>query len=1360
MAQIVGGGPPVTESERRAIAHLRDRAPTEWLVLHNVEVPHRGEDPEIDLIVITPHAVHLIDVKGVHGRVTVSGSEWLPEGRASYGSPVRKLRRHARMVKGLLCDKDSRLSRLYVDALVVLTSYDVTLVDPDDRDTPHVVHLDELIEVLSDVGRVPGRFTPDTTAHRASILQALHGIVRLPTGPPRFGNWEVVEKLGGTEEVTEYRAVNTTARAVSEKVLLRVYHADPFLPPDERRAQQRKIENAYAALCRMPPHPCIIGRRDFFALEDESRFVLVLDDVHGRALQLHLSSPQLVLSTDAKLRIILDMLRGLAHAHAHKVVHRALTPAAVLVLESGGALLTGFDYARPDGPREYTVSGELAAHLDERYVAPECQGRPSAMSPASDVYAAGIIAYRLLTGELPFTSSSDQAAKKGALPAEELAAAGVQPALAELLTSMCDPEPSRRPAACDALQRLRRIVSGPVPRPRPVPDAEGRPDYWNLPENYRLTPKYTVRRKLGRGTFGAVYQVYDDFASADRAVKIVLKDRESVVERLKQEYQILVNLPPHPNVVKVEAADYLNATDIPYLAFEYVEGHSVAELIKQRRLGPADAVKLAMDVARGLAFLHGRGIYHCDIKPSNLIWTDRGCKIIDFNVAVSSEQSLSRAGGTPRYQPPDATSPASTADLVDRDLYALGVTFYQVLTGEYPWDASQPQPGRAPIDPRRRSGINDLSDALVSVVTKAISPHRSERFTSAEQMLIALEAIGDVRRPAPEPTPLPEPTPSEANVNPFVAHLQTLYSQSTRSNAGTRGLHQRSPFPIYVETGLDRHLLPELLAGRHRLVIITGNAGDGKTAFLETLFHQAKERGADSITVRTNGVDFRLQGRWFHTNHDGSQDEGELANDDVLIDFFAPYGGADEATWPQDETRLIAINQGRLTDFLRTHAARFPRLAELVEADGPSGGAVTVVNLNQRSVVTDLDSKSESVLDRMIQRMTHARMWEGCSGCDLAGTCYALHNARTFAHPTAGPQVRARLRELFSLVHLRGRLHLTLRDVGSALAYLLTSGRDCAQIHRLYAEGTAQEILDGFYFNSWLGPKDGRDRLLSELRQVDVAATADPALDRRLDYVGPDGGQALITVDQRGNYDEVLLKQVFQELPRTPAPTPAQLAAHRGYLAAARRRFYFECLDSERAVAMLPYRSARRFGELLRRGRDEAATSAFDAELAGIIEAINRSEGLLGPSALGDVMALQIRQVRHGTIRSYRLFQRRHLSLTAEGGSSSPYVEGDPDTLILQYQGPAGQRARLRIRLDLFEMLDRLRRGHLPGAAELQGLYLGLTIFKNELAATPYHEVLLTVTGRDLHRVRRGEEGRLVMERITMGEDGADGAQR
>ena len=94
---------------------------------------------------------------------------------------------------------------------------------------------------------------------------------------------------------------------------------------------------------------------------------------------------------------------------------------------------------------------------------------------------------------------------------------------------------------------------------------------------------------------------------------------------------------------------------------------------------------------------------------------------------------------------------------------------------------------------------------------------------------------------------------------------------------------------------------------------------------------------------------------------------------------------------------------------------------------------------------------------------------------------------------------------------------------------------------------------------------------------------------------------------------------------------------------------------------------------------------------------------------------------------------------------ASRYVEGEPDGLELAANGTGGHVARLRIRLDLFELLEHQRHGYLPSVAELQGRYLDLVIFKNELSAAPYQEVILTTGGTDAHRIRREPDGRLVM---------------
>ena len=116
--------------------------------------------------------------------------------------------------------------------------------------------------------------------------------------------------------------------------------------------------------------------------------------------------------------------------------------------------------------------------------------------------------------------------------------------------------------------------------------------------------------------------------------------------------------------------------------------------------------------------------------------------------------------------------------------------------------------------------------------------------------------------------------------------------------------------------------------------------------------------------------------------------------------------------------------------------------------------------------------------------------------------------------------------------------------------------------------------------------------------------------------------------------------------------------------------------------------------------------------LNAVIHAFNRGEGMTDPSGLGDVLALQTRTVPGGTIRSYRLFPADRLCLTVANAPDSPYLEGGAQELLLSHHAVSGHITRLRIRLDLFELLTRLRDGYLPGIAEQQGLHLGLTIFK------------------------------------------------
>ncbi|APY87823.1 hypothetical protein A7J05_20815 [Streptomyces alfalfae] len=1381
MARIIRVGEPVNDAEKVVLRHLRDNAPAEWTVIHNFEITRHRQTFEVDLAILTDRACYIADTKGTHGRIEVHGPRWFPAGRQPFPSPVRKVREHAKTVASLLRQSSvsHQLGSVWCEELVILPYEDSRLIDPDGKDEKNTVLLKDLVPFLR--RHRPSNSAPvmDITGLHEEIARALGAVSRPSSGPRRFGVYESFETLAeadseatdDADRVSVYRAVRPD-QPNSGTYLVQVHTVDPLVPEEEHTRAREKIGNPLQALNKLPPSRNIVPCVDVVPLDDETGYAVVLKDVQAEALRVRMSAGggQPVLGADAKRRVVSGVLSGLAVAHGYRVVHRHITPDTVLVARNGTAMITGFDYAHTGQPRAGTVAMDAYERHDAAYLAPECAAGPHSFSTASDMYAAGVLFHELFTGELPIVTGG------GRLLDSLDDASGLDPGIKDLIRRLLAADPAQRPDAAAAvaeLEALLRAGSGagagggrgagghaPPGEPEEPFDWSNPHRYYGLPAGFRLTEKFHVRKELGRGSFGVVYQVFNTLDDTDEVLKIITKDRESVEVRLKDEYRILRQLPPHPNLVRLIDADWLPKGGFPYLRMEFAEGHDLQAVSRrERKLGAADVKRLLEDCLRGLDHLHGNGVYHCDIKPSNLLWTPEGTKLLDFNAAVSVDSTLTPTLGSPKYYPPDSArgQRPTRAELADLDLYALGISAYMALTGEYPWPRKQEPPrGEPGLDPRKIAGLGDLSRAFADLLMRSIAPRRADRFPDAEAFLAAVRAVGEVRvRPAAArhgmaytlPSPPPAATVAE-NSNPFVSHLQTLYSQSSRTNAGTRGLDP-AEFPLYVATALDTRLRADVLAGNHRLVVITGNAGDGKTAFLEQLAAEAVKRGAVPGEKRANGDDFVFQGRTFHTNHDGSQDEGEQDNNAVLDAFLAPYRGADPGAWSDDETRLIAINEGRLVDFITERGEEYPMLADAIRAglgSGQPAHGIAVVNLNVRDVVADPEGTGESILHRMIGVMTDARHWTACSSCDLAPRCYARHNAQTFAHPAAGPQVTERLAALYRMTHLRGRLHITLRDLRSALAYTLTSWRDCAQIHELYnSPDSIQDRVDSFYFTSWAGIHTGGssepDRLLAQLRELDIATVPDPQLDRKLDYVGPAGGHSLVSVDQRGDHDATLLADRFATLPRTPAANAGASDRHRAYLAAARRRFFFESLDDERWKTMLSYHSGGRFLDLL------TCSEPGPAELDRIIEAVNRGEGLPGAALDGGrALALQVRSVPGGTVRSYRLFPADRFTLRIGTSPDSPYVETSPRELVVRYQGAEGagqHRAELVVRLDLYELLNRLHDGYQPGVEDRQGQNLALSVFKNALSATPYQEVLLTAPGSMPHKITRLADGAL-----------------
>jgi serine/threonine protein kinase len=1377
MAKVIPVGQPANEAERQAIKFLRDNLPDTYTLIHSFEIhrPREKQTYEVDIALIAPHSLFLIDTKGTLGHIDLYPTQWQPRGRQPYTSPLPKLRQNAKILKAFIKDQfptQRDLDQLYTHAVILLTDPKTTLRDLSGKaEADDITHLDDrCLTYFKGKSHIPSRFLNDIRPLQTQIIQAIEGKKIPKSALPQFRDWQATEKLSTklireeanendiqAIEYIEYRAEHYLFGKRNGTVCLRVYHVDPYKSEAERQIDQLNISNAYRALTSIGPHANIVSIREFFDIENGDRYILVTEDRPGTSLQQYLTNPDLSLTFDQKIALLRDTLEALNHAHLGGVIHRNLTPEAILISPDGHNRLTNFDYARAGHNRSQTIAEYAANKVDYAYQAPEAYGDPSQATVLSDLFSAGLIFYELFTGKRPFESIHQIDNLVGIFPIKPTTH---NPNLAtgfdDWLQSFChlDAE-NRHPSAKVALHELNKILLPGVSPTDPAPIASVQKPLVNLrdlPTGYVLNEQYIIEKPLGSGGFGTTYKAFDEYGKAMVVIKLIDQDRRSVFDRMCQEYQKLKQL-NHPKIVQVLIGGRF-PDETPYLLFPYLEGATLDELIINQSLNLEDAIQAIEQTAEGLSYVHAQTIYHQDIKPDNLYWTAQGIKILDFNVSVSDQDSHFKPGGTNRYIPPDfePSQRPEPDEMIDRDLYALGITLYECITSQHPFNREKPPIDTVAPDPRELTGLEDLSSELVAFMQKAIAPHRSHRFRSAQDFRTALTQIKHLRYVAPTPESTQDSIADEIaldkpNFNPFVSYLLTLYSQSQQTNAGTRGLDDLSS-RTYIPTRLDTVLLPAILEAQFKLVLISGNAGDGKTAFIQKL-----ERTIPKANLQPNsngnGSTFTHNSHQFRTNYDGSQDEGQVSNTAVLLDFFAPFQGDDPATWQPQATHIIAINEGRLIDFLTEQEPQFPYLTQLVR-QGLRGEAladgIAVINLNLRSVVADGPEPVSSIFDRLIRELIKPKYWKACQNCDLKDRCYVHHNIRTLSSKKSGTKVIQRLKTLHELTHLRGRLHITLRDLRSALAYTIAGTRNCDQIHELYSHGTPESrmaILNGYYFNAWMGGITGNsDRLLTLLREIDIGATSSPNHDRTFAFLEPSrhAENERLNFSDRSKHDTDLLERIFNDLSRDYSSkiSPPEIQAHITYVAMLRRRYYFERRD-ENWQSMLPYHSKLELLDLIKN------PSELTTKTTTIITAINRGEGLRNPASIGSNLALRVRQVDRATIRSYRLFEEQHFSLHIPMiGNVDPFLEYLPSAIELRY-AHAANPAKLIINLDVYEMLIKINQGYYPNWEEQQGIYRNVAVFKNILSAAPYQEVLLTETGVTFHSIRRDPQGNLTM---------------
>ena len=349
---------------------------------------------------------------------------------------------------------------------------------------------------------------------------------------------------------------------------------------------------------------------------------------------------------------------------------------------------------------------------------------------------------------------------------------------------------------------------------------------------------YQVVKLIGEGGMATVWRGEHPMLGKTVAIKVLdplLARDQKLVQRFLDEARIQIDL-KHPNIVATE-----NFSDDPLaMVMEFVEGSSLDERIG-RRAGPVPvqkALPLMMKIMEAVGHAHQHGVIHRDIKPANILVTPDGTvKVTDFGIAkILGGHGLTQTGaamGTAAYMSPEQIKGAKNVD-ARSDIYSLGITFYEMLVGQTPFEGDpdtesdfelrRAQVSHPPPDPR--SLCPAIPDAVAEVVLKALEKDPAQRPQTVEELSVTLVTAAGGTPIVGNGTSAGIPQPADSVRPPTVPHLAptvieteskkippTLFSAGSHPAPSTTNAGEGSRFPMIAVGVIGGILAISLVVG-------------------------------------------------------------------------------------------------------------------------------------------------------------------------------------------------------------------------------------------------------------------------------------------------------------------------------------------------------------------------------------------------------------------------------------------------------------------------------------------------------------------------------------------------------------------
>ncbi|TDD74486.1 BREX system serine/threonine kinase PglW [Actinomadura rubrisoli] len=748
-----------------------------------------GHVREVDLLMVTPSGLYLVEIKSHQGRLVNSGGTWMFHhlGRVStIENPLHLADRKAKELKSQL---EWAMRKLGVRGLrVPFIKAAIFLSDPalkseldevqatgvyargPDNGLPRI--WDDLLGTSRPTG--PGRGEVTFSRKMPALLDAIgiQGYRKHRT----VGTWRLEPKAmdaGPTWE--DYLAENTALEGDHRRV--RLYLSELGASREAQESTRRAARREYLVLQGID-HPGIVKAEQFSDDHDAGPAIVFPHRPEWLRLDHYMAQFGDGLDVETRLGMVRQLAEALAHAHRRHLYHRALAARSVYVASHGAGYdptLKIVDWqaaARPGGAstdprrpgRTSTLAGGVAAaagHIErsaEAYLAPEF-GRAEADSVPLDVFGLGALGYLIMTGTAPADS-------RGALARRLTEEHCLTPsAIDESITSQMDEviESATKLDVFDRFQSVRDFLEylDLVEEELTAPDVEPDPDPLEAVRG-TVVNGWTVLRNLGQGSTSRTFLAERETPEGTQTGVLKVALTEAAADRLHAEAGLLGRLRSTRIVGLIEGP--FDVADRTVIVLEEAGQVTLAEHIKrQGRLSPDELEKFGDELFDAVDYLEEEGARHRDIKPENLAIrrlannTSR-LVMLDFSMADTPDTAVK--AGTPDYRDPFVGTDRRPRYDDHAERYSIAVTLHEMAAAERPsWGDGMAEAefiDKAESTPQIAEDRFDagLRDALAAFFERGLHRDADQRFASLKQMRDAWRGMFlDLDQTAPPTTP-------------------------------------------------------------------------------------------------------------------------------------------------------------------------------------------------------------------------------------------------------------------------------------------------------------------------------------------------------------------------------------------------------------------------------------------------------------------------------------------------------------------------------------------------------------------------------------------------------------------------------